>query len=410
MKNIIRLPAIKGVIGNWVYYQTVLPFTEVIKRIDNNHKIREYKTLDDYLQRELSGRSKKIAEYLLREKTRFFNTAIIGLFGATPKWYTFEYLNSTSSEYKLDERTAQTIGILELSGEEILFSIDGQHRIEGIKQALKKDAARFKMDELPLIIIGHDDTKEGKKRTRKLFSEINTKAVRVSGLDDLITNEDNPVCINARRLYADYEPFNKDEFILLGHKANIDPNAKELTTILNLKEVNKILYAPYYKHSDFRPSEEIIDNLYDTSEAFWKGALNHIDVYTNAIIKRNEKVNKYRYKKSKTAGGSLLFRPIGIKLLSELYTEFKAKKKSITSLWAKINRNSFDLNDSYWTQIIWDDVRMNIIPKREKMLREYCFYLFGLEHDEEYLEVEYNKAFGISEKAKGRKKLPKRFK
>ena len=72
-KTLIQLPAIKGIIGDWVYYQTVIPFKELINRIDNDHSIREYASLDDHLQRDLSKRSKKIGEYLMREKTRFFN-------------------------------------------------------------------------------------------------------------------------------------------------------------------------------------------------------------------------------------------------------------------------------------------------------------------------------------------------
>jgi len=410
MNESIKLPAIKGVIGDWVYYQTTLPFSEIINRIDNNHGIREYKTLDDYLQRELSKRSKKISSYLLREQSRFFNTAIIGLFGSRPKWYTFGYSEAIIKDYKLTHRMAETIGILELSGKEILFSIDGQHRIEGIKQAFKKDKIRFELDELPIIIIGHNDTIEGKKRTRRLFSEINTKAIRVSGLDDLITNEDNPVFINARKLYAEFTLFNNEEFILLSHKANIDPNDKALTTILNLKEVNKILYQPYYKHEEFRPEDRLISDLYKISTSFWKEAINSIDLYKNVIIKKNKKVNDFRYKTEKKAGGSLLFRPIGIKLLAEAYTEIKFNKGDLNSFWRKINSNNFDLNGNIWNNIAWDDIRKNMIPKREKLLQQYLYYLLGLDYDSSYLEIEYNKAFDISQnEKKNRKKLPKIF-
>jgi DNA sulfur modification protein DndB len=214
----IQLPAIKGIIGDWVYYQACMPFSEVVSRIDNDHSYREYKSLDDYLQRDLSSRSKKISEYLIRERTHFFNTAIIGLFGDRPQWYTFGYAKGVIPELSLSERMAQTVGVLELSGDEILFSIDGQHRIEGIKQALKKQPELFNLDELPIIIVAHNDDKKGKQRTRRLFSEINTKAQKVTGLDDLITNEDNPILINSRKLYAEYKPFNKDEFGYSGAK------------------------------------------------------------------------------------------------------------------------------------------------------------------------------------------------
>jgi DNA sulfur modification protein DndB len=187
--NPVQLPAIKGIIGDWIFYQTVIPFNEVVARIDNDHSIREYKTLDDVLQRGLSKRAKKISEYLIRENTRFFNSAILGIFGENPDWYNFDFSPTTVPNMELSDNVLNSVGILQLNGGEILFSIDGQHRIEGIKQALASDPEKFKFDELPVIIVAHNDDKEGKIRTRRLFSEINTKAVRVSGLDDLITNE-----------------------------------------------------------------------------------------------------------------------------------------------------------------------------------------------------------------------------
>lgn len=407
----IQLPAIKGVIGDWVYYQTALPFSEVVSRIDNDYKFREYKTLDDHLQRELSSRSKKISQYLLREETRFFNTAIIGLFGDRPQWYTFGFTKSVVPELSIPERIVHTIGILELSGEEVLFSIDGQHRIEGIKQALKKNPERFKLDELPLIIVAHNDDKKGKQRTRRLFSEINTKAVKVSGLDDLITNEDNPVHINARKLYTEYKPFNKEEFIALNHKTNIEPNQKEFTTILNLKEVNKILYASHYKHQDFRPSDKILDELYNISVEFWDEVVNNITTIKDVLIKRKKTVGDFRFKDDKKAGGSFLFRPIGLKILAQAYSQALAEGKKTGSLWKKINKADFSLTGKYWNNIAWDDVRKTMItPTRDGLLREYMFYLLGLKCDMDYLNIEYNKAFGITEKDKDKKELPEKLK
>ncbi len=405
----LQLPAIKGIIGDWVYYQTTLPFSEVITRIDNNHKFREYKTLDDHLQRELSSRSKKIAQYLLKEESRFFNTAIIGLFGDRPQWYTFGFAKSAIPELSISDRMAQTIGILELSGAEILFSIDGQHRIDGVKQAMEKNAERFRLDELPIIIVAHTDDKKGKQRTRRLFSEINTKAVKVTGLDDLITNEDNPTHINARKLYAEFEPFNKEQFIALHHKSNIDPNATEFTTILNLKEINKVLYAPIYKHQDFRPSDDIIKKLYDVSETFWNETINNISIIEEVLVDKKKTVNDFRYKTEKDAGGSFLFRPIGLKILAEGYSYAVTHKEKLNIFWKKINSADFNLNGKYWNNIAWDDVRMTMIPRRDTLLKEYFFYLLGFECNLVYLHVEYNKAFGIAEKDKKKKKLPNKL-
>lgn len=404
-KIFLQLPAIKGIIGDWVYYKTVMPFNEVVNRIDNDHRIREYPTLDDVLQRALSKRSKHIASYLLREESRFFNSAIIGLAGGHPKWYNFDFAPSAIPEMTLNERILQTIGILEFTGGEKLFSIDGQHRIEGIKQAIKQEASRFEIDELPIIIIAHIDDREGKIRTRKLFSEINTKAVKVSGLDDLITNESNPVDINARRLYADYALFEKDKFIALHKQANIPSDAKEFTTIINLKEVNKILYRNKFKHEDFRPPTKIIDSLYDLSIKFWDSAISNIPKYNSLFGKKKKTVvSRYRSKE----GGSMLFRPIGIKILAESYIMWEEKGESKKKFWTLFNAINDDLNGVYWKNILWDNAKKNIKTKTpEKFLKEFMKYLMGLDYDKQYTHLEYNKAIGIDD-PRERVKLPAR--
>ncbi|AQG80509.1 DGQHR domain-containing protein [Spirosoma montaniterrae] len=387
----IQLPAIKGVIGDWIFYQTVIPFHEIIERIDNDHSIREYKTLDDVLQRDLSKRSKKIKDYLIREKTRFFNSIIIGLYGGNPNWYRFDFAPSAVPEMELDEHILDTIGILELTGSEKLFSIDGQHRIDGIKQALDQQSNKFRNDELPVVIVAHNDTKEGKVRTRRLFSEINTKALKVSGLDDLITNEDNPVDINTRRLYAEFVPFAKDEFIALNATPNISAEATELTSILNLREVNKLLYSDVYKFRDIRPAEEITENLYQISLSFWEQAVSNVSAYKAVLLDRSSTVADYRSKE----GGSMLFRPIGIEILADGYHQWQKQKDETKTFWTQFTKIDDSLNGEYWSDVIWNPAKKTMISKSSvKFLREYIKYLLGLDHDVDYVLTEYSKMRG----------------
>jgi DNA sulfur modification protein DndB len=392
MATKIQLPAIRGIIGDWIYYQTVIPFAEVVRRIDNDHSIREYESLNDVLQRDLSGRSKKIAAYLLREKTRFFNSAIIGLFGGTPNWYSFNSAPSAIPEMSLSDEVLNTIGILELSGDEKLFSIDGQHRIEGIKQALSENPKAFPFDELPVIIVAHNDSSKGKVRTRRLFSEINTKALKVSGLDDLITNEDNPIDINTRRLFAEFEPFEKETFVQLSPNTRILSTADEFTTILNLRSVNKILYSSEYKFNDVRPSDNVIESLYSKTLEFWQSAVDNIPSYNEVLITKESVVSEYR----NYDGGSLLFRPIGIDLLAEAYISWVAEFGSSSGFWTAFNSIDHDLNSIYWKDVLWDNAKKNMRTRiSPKFLREYLRYLIGLAFDEDYTLSEYNKLKGV---------------
>lgn len=390
----MKLPAIKGVIGDWIFYQTVITFEKVAELIDNNHSIREYPTLNDVLQRDLSVRSKKIKDYLLREQTRFFNSVIIGIYGENPNWYTFDFSPASIPEMALSQDILDSIGILEFHGGEILFSIDGQHRIDGIKQALLEDTEKFKFDELPVIIIAHSDTTEGKIRTRRLFSEINTKAVRVSGLDDLITNEDNPSNINARRIYTEFEPFEKDTFIALNKAANIDASSTKFTTILNLKDVNNILYSPDYTYRDFRPSDEIIEQLYQKTLLFWSSAFQNIPSYNSTFIIKDTKVNYQR----NAEGGNMLFRPVGINILAQSFI-YWSQMNNPELFWEAFNNIDPNLSGIYWKDIIWDNAKHTIKKTQVKLLREYSKYLLGLECDLLYLKKEYNKMKGFEQEA-----------
>lgn len=388
MDTRILLPAIKGIIGDWVYYQTVMPFHEVINRIDNDHSIREYESLDDYLQRDLSKRSKKISNYLLREDTRFFNSVIIGIFGGNPNWYNFAFGPTAVPDLEVDDFVLNTIGVLELSGGEKLFSIDGQHRVEGIKQALAINSEKFQFDELPIVIVAHRDSKEGKIRTRRLFSEINTKAVKVSGLDDLITNEDNPVSINARRLYAEFEAFEQDKYIQLNHSKQIRPEATEFTTIICLESVNQILYEPSYKFNDTRPSHEIIESLYQKTFNFWLDAVEYIPTYRKIFIDKTSSVSDFRNKN----GGSMLLRPIGIEILANAYINWINQKATTTGFWKAINRIDDDLQGDHWNYVLWDPSSSTMSKKTStKFTREYMKYLLGLDYEDDYVRIEYSK-------------------
>ena len=391
MGNKILLPAIKGIIGDWIFYQTVIPFKEVINRIDNDHSIREYKSLDDHLQRDLSKRSKKIAAYLARENARFFNAVIIGIFGGNPNWYNFSFAPSPVPEMQVDDYILNTIGILELSGEEKLFSIDGQHRIEGIKQAISENAEKFINDELSVIIVAHRDTPEGKVRTRRLFSEINTKAVRVSGLDDLITNENNPIYINARKLYANFEPFKKNKFIALKSVTGITIKDKEFTTILCIKDVNQILYDGIFNFNEIRPSDDIIESLYQISSKFWEDAINNIPSYRVVMVDLKKDISEFRNKD----GGSMLFRPIGIEILARSYTNWKSEKGNTDDFWEIFNKVAPELDGIHWNNILWNNAKKTIAGKiSPTFTREYTKYLLGLTHDENYVAVEYSKIRG----------------
>jgi len=190
------LPCLRGVLGNWVYYSTLMTSQQITEWVKPAKEIRESKVLDDYLQRDLKERRKSIAEYLLNDEFRFFNSIIVGVFGGAPEWIEFDVskfkLHVSDTEINLSE---DSMGVLVFDGDEEMFAIDGQHRVAGIQIASKKDQLtsienqKLKDDQFSVVFVAHIDDESGKKRTRKLFSDINKNAKPVAAGDKIKIDE-----------------------------------------------------------------------------------------------------------------------------------------------------------------------------------------------------------------------------
>ncbi|MFS1873317.1 DGQHR domain-containing protein [Enterovibrio norvegicus] len=181
MSNVF--PSLRGAFGTWVYYPVLFSPKQVDSLISTSKEIREASSLDDYLQRELTSNVVKIQEYLKIEENRFFNSIIVGVFDAVPDWFALNVsgIDDLSSEEK--ETIDESIGILRFNGDEKLFAIDGQHRVEAIKRRYQEDNSYD--DQISVIFVSHADTQTGKKRTRKLFSDLNKTAQSVSPGENL---------------------------------------------------------------------------------------------------------------------------------------------------------------------------------------------------------------------------------
>ena len=69
----IKLPAIRGKIGNTIYYGTTLTFKQIssmVKKVDG--ELHTANSLKEQIQRSLSKNYMKIKDYILNSKDRFF--------------------------------------------------------------------------------------------------------------------------------------------------------------------------------------------------------------------------------------------------------------------------------------------------------------------------------------------------
>ena len=128
----IDIPAIRGCIGKLVYYTATFTFKQIAERVKPvNNELHNSKSLSEQLQRALTDNHKSIKDYILTQKEHFFNALVLAVYDGDPTWNELELEFQGNSYYSM--------GFLRLNGQEQIFPVDGQHRVEGIKEALKEN-------------------------------------------------------------------------------------------------------------------------------------------------------------------------------------------------------------------------------------------------------------------------------
>jgi DNA sulfur modification protein DndB len=203
------VPALRAIIGTWAYYAASLRFADVASRIKFASEVHgRDRQLNELIQRSLEKSASDIATYLRRQKEeRFLNALVVGVYEGDPKWF-----NATINETeRLDASRIpayglHALGLLVFDGRERLFALDGQHRVEGIRQALHGDSS-LNDEQILVLFVGHQNTAAGLRRTRRLFTTLNRYAKPVSKSDLIALDEDDAVAIVTRTLVMTHALF-----------------------------------------------------------------------------------------------------------------------------------------------------------------------------------------------------------
>ena len=188
----LLLPAIRAKMGDRWYYAATMTFGEVAACVQQVDKIHEKAELKTWIQRQLRpDRTQQIADYLRLQKERFFNALVLGIYEGDPVWSSVAIQENVKIKgHTLGERETNAFGFVQLSGEECIFAIDGQHRVEGIRAALLSDP-KLTDEEQTVIFIAHKTTIKGRERTRRLFSTLNGYARPVPLSELIALSEDD---------------------------------------------------------------------------------------------------------------------------------------------------------------------------------------------------------------------------
>jgi DNA sulfur modification protein DndB len=372
------LPCLRGVIGDWVYYSTLMNAEQISKWIQTAKDIREAKSLDEVLQRDLKARKKEIANYLLKDNSRFFNSIIVGIFEGVPNWREFD-LSQAKEEYS-DQFNADyikdSIGLMIFNGTEKMFAIDGQHRVAGIQLAYEEDEKNKKIladDQFSVIFVAHVDDCNGMRRTRKLFSDINKNAKPVAKRDKIIIDEQDINSIVTRRVLSESKYFDKGKLISLSESTNLEPDNKDhFTNITNLYDVVKIIKGIYkipigtneWDESNVLQLQKLVFEFLDT-------IILNKDEYNSFFIKKDKDLVEFR-----NNNAYLLFRPVGFTMIAKIYVEFY-KNKDLDFFRKNINKISYVFPQSPFNKISWNNGKMDTKGITQKLMVDLTLYIMG---------------------------------
>ncbi|EOY3622464.1 MULTISPECIES: DGQHR domain-containing protein [Enterobacter] len=371
MNKRLVLPCLRGYLGSWTTYTCLMRLNDAAKLIGFAHELHRINKLSDNIQRELgNGRPAEIAEYLLQDEDRFFNSLVVAVYDGDPNWHEvggFEPNTEEAALINLPEYAKNCLGFLSITGEEKLFALDGQHRLAGIKAAIDK-SDDISNELINVIIVAHRNTPTGIIKSRRLFTTLNKKAKLVSKDTIIALDEDDiSACITRKLIESDEFEFFNEEVISFNTGPVRDKTS--ITSIVNIYDnVQKLVALKLgVKESEleryrYRDNEEVYDFVASFYRRTFEGCPELFSVVMNGV-------NAGNYRNSET-GGHLLFRPIGWDVYTDVYI-FLVVNVRLTSEQAihSILTNDLNLSGDLLVNRVWSRVQKKILKVSAKNMK-----------------------------------------
>lgn len=362
----MKIPVIRGKIGDWIYYSGVMTFKQIANNVTASiNDLYKTSCLGELLQRALTNNYESIRDYIIKDHERFFNAVILAIYDGDPQWLEVEF-NEEESSYT-------NVGFLQFSGEEVIFPVDGQHRVAGIKAALSENPS-FAEEQVPVIFIAHSNDERGMKKTRKLFSTLNRRAKPVGQNENIALDEDDVCSIITRELVQEFPLCAGENIVNSLGKPIPTSNEAAFTSLITLYQCVEILIKHklaedgikgkrYTEYKLYRPQEEEISvmkqYIFSVFEAF---VTNTDTIHEYLLLTGKTKAQKFR----NATGGNLLFRPIALTEYFEAAFQLCHRGNAATynDAFTLLNSIELDIAQKPWLGLVWDG--NNIINRASK--------------------------------------------
>lgn len=376
---IMKIPAIQGRIGTTTYYTANLSFlqvSEIVKKIDN--ELHTSSSLKEQIQRSLTDNYSKIKDYILNKEDHFFNSLVLAIYDGDPKW--------TEIRYEIEKEQYYNVGLLELNGEEKIFPVDGQHRVEGIKAALAV-REELQYETIPVMIISHSNTPQGMERSRRIFSTLNRYAKPVRLGDIIALDEDDAVAIVTRDLLESYPLFLNDRIKATNSKSIPTGDKMAFTSLMTLYSCHFELYKAFMfeAHTSdakvkeslkIRPTDDVLGSLRDYIIGFWNmfiSTFNELEEYIDN--NSNDAASEFR---SRENGGNILFRPVSlyplVQVISRIHKKNNVEYRDIFNKFSQLDRC---VSSGLWNKVIWNPNTNKMIVKNQTAIKLLLLYVYS---------------------------------
>ena len=422
-RNPIHLPALSAHMGDWRYYTTVMRLADVAEWIQfasEVNEIRPGRQLSDLIQRSLiEGRSTEISKYLVNESDHFFNAIVAAVYGGEPQWMEFNVNpavgGSSNGKSEIPYWARSAFGYLHLSGAETLFALDGQHRLAGIKQAVRNNAVLG--DEcVSVIVVSHKKTDAGRKRTRKLFTTLNKMAKAVNKSEIIALDESDTGAIMTRRLVEEHPYFSRGQVLIQYGSANLSASDSEhFITIIKLYDIVTYVLGYVVNSSKRGPRVELRYVRPDDVklEAYYKKVVDFLEKFIVAFpelkryFSKTGDAAKAIVKDERFTKKNVLFRSVGLDIfvrLAPALAEKEGSDKAATAILATMPRL---FTEKPYRDVLYRISEEKILPGRMRLTIRLLKHMLGFDdRDRTELTSAYAEAIGEDP---GTTKLPRRL-
>ncbi len=394
------IPVMRGKMGSMEYYLTTMKAGEVVDKIRVASELPgwEHMTIEERMQRELDWKriENEIAKFIATDPNRFYGALLVAIYN--DEGLAFEPLEAFQGLPKLYANAASAFGFLHFQGGELLFALDGQHRLKGTDVAISgrrhdgKEVEGYERnlevskDDVALLLIPYSPA----QRARKIFNKVNKYAKPTSKGDNIITSEDDAYAIIARRLMmgtGGYEPVIPEAVV--NWKSNtLTERMTKFTTISVLYESARALLGKV--ETQFRPEDDKLDEDYEEVCEVWKALLERFTIFHQAVNGSRETLPDRRKM-------YLCLKPAGQLALIEGVRIARAHGMDIEAIIEGLNRIPWDIKNELWQGVMMLGDRIQAGRQAIHLTGRLIAHLIGTPYEDDERQAllrEYQKSKG----------------